>query len=206
MSGASATCVIRRRAKSSPLRDLPGTIEERWHFAKASEITGLASGALEYDASVVATGVAHHSPCQIGFIENGQWTAINGRYRLEISCHVRSSIVRLSRLKNEKDLTGPPDLTKYETLFNEDCTPDELDSLFVHPMIGPIRVPNAGRGRFWIAFDFPTWTFPALRNDSIDLLDPSLVALARNTSAWISSRAAIGDEAESRGMLANLRD
>lgn len=156
-----------RRAEQPQMLSSPPQIIER------------ASGQPEYDAAISGEGVPPAPPSVIGYVENDKWKPMVGAYHLEIRCRVRSGIVRLYSLESEDDLHQPPDFTKFQPRFGEDCSTDEREGIFVHPESGAFRIQNAGCGTFWIEFKFGKFIFPRLRNNSVNVLDDSVVALAR---------------------------
>lgn len=152
------------------------------HLSATSQIVALAEQEQEYDVSVVGTVPPTHPPLDIGGLgKDGTWQSWAGPYHLAIFCRVRNSLVRLCYLKSGEDPNGPPHDIGIPT-FDEDCAEGELDGLFVHPLSpSPIRIPNAGCGRFWIEFEYGKWLYPKLTNDSVALLDPGVTRLAAET-------------------------
>jgi hypothetical protein len=157
------------------------TIERPESLSGVSEIIGWAHNESEYDVSVAAEGNPLHPPLTVGFVENEAWKPYEGPYHLEVCCDVRARIVRLYHLESEEDLHRPPDFAKFQPRLDEDCTADEHDGIFVHPEAGAIRIPNAGCGMFWISFEYGKWIFPRLKDNSINVLDQSIIDLARTT-------------------------
>jgi hypothetical protein len=152
------------------------------HLSAASQIAALAEQEPEYDVSIVSTVPPTHPPLEIGGIEkDGTWQAWTAHYHLGIHCRVRNSLVRLCYLKSGEDPNGPlPEI--WIPMFDEDCSEDELDGFFEHPLSpSPIRVPKAGCGRFWIEFEYGKWLYPKLKNDSVVLLDLDVTRLATET-------------------------
>lgn len=64
------------------------------------------------------------------------------------------------------------------------CQPDRSHNrigIFHHPCTNKIiEVPGAGCARFWIQFEFGKWLFPNIE-DSLNLVDPSIVELAKTS-------------------------
>ncbi len=104
-------------------------------------------------------------------------------YYLQVCCRVRSRTVRLHHLESEADLNRPPDLdfTKFQPRYDEDCSADERTGVFTHPEINAFRIANAGCATFWIEFNYGKFIFPRLRNESVDILDDSILDLARKS-------------------------
>lgn len=148
-------------------------------LSSLSQIIEHATDLGEYDTAIAGEGIPPTPPLAVGYVENDAWKPMAGPYHLEIRCRVRSTIVRLYSLESEDDLHQPPDFSKYQPRFDEDCPADERGGIFVHPESGAFRVPNAGCGTFWIEFKFGKFIFPRLRGNDINVLDKSVVALAR---------------------------
>ena len=132
------------------------------HLSAASQIVPLAEQEQEYDVSVVSTLPPTNPPLDIGGVdEKGTWQSWAEPYHLEICCRVRESLVRLCHLKSGED-PNTPDF--WNPKFDEDCTDDESEGFFEHPLLpSPIRIPNAGCGRFWIEFEYGKWLYPRPR-------------------------------------------
>jgi hypothetical protein len=148
-------------------------------LAGTSQIIESGLGQPEYDVSISAEGIPANPPLTIGSIEKDTWEPWVNAYHLEIRCRVRSNIVRLFHLENEEDLNAPADLAKYRPRFDEDCSVAERDGLFALPEAGAIRIPNAGCGTFWIEFNYGKFLFPLLRDNQVNVLNDSTVAIAR---------------------------
>ena len=140
-----------------------------------------ASNHREYDVAIVSDGAPLAPPCAVGYVENDTWKPMTEAYHLEICCRVRDHVVRLSMIGGEEELHEPPDFSKWQPTFDEDCSADEREGFFVHPQKEGIRIPNAGSGTFWIEFRYGKFLFPLLRNNSLNLLDDSIVQSARKT-------------------------
>jgi len=84
-------------------------------------------------------------------------------------------------VKTEEELHQPLDIAKWQPIFDEDCSVDDGEGSFVHPEQAGIRIPKAGCSTFWIEFRYGKLIFPLLKEGSLDLLDHSIVALARKT-------------------------
>ena len=136
------------------------------HLSGASQIVALADQEQEYDVSVASTVQPTNPPLDIGSVdEKGTWQSWAEPYHLEICCRVRSSLVRLCYFKQGE--------------FDEDCTEDESEGFFEHPLLpSPVRIPNAGCGRFWIEFEYGKWLYPRPKNDGVALLAPDVTRLA----------------------------
>lgn len=147
----------------------------------ASQIVEHAGNEREYDVAISGQALAAVPPCAVGYVENDIWKPMAGLYKLEICCQVRGDIVRLYYLESEEDLDKPMnmDFAKYRPRFGEDCSADEREGIFVHPELGAFRIPNAGCGRFWISFNFGKFLFPLLKDETVNVLDNSVVSLAR---------------------------
>jgi hypothetical protein len=154
-------------------------IERPLPMADTAQIAELAAHQAEYDLTITGEGVPAVAALAIGYVDENQWKPANCPYYHETSCRVRNHVVRLCVLVNEEDLHRPLDLANYRPRFGEDCSADERDGVFVHPEAGAITIPNAGCGTFWIEFNYGKLVFPRLKNDSVDLLDDSVVNLAR---------------------------
>jgi len=148
-----------------------------------SQLVELAANQTEYDVSIVGEGLPRNPPLDIGYSENGEWKTMNSPYHLEIRCRVRAHIVRLHYLENETELDAPPDLLNFRPRFDEDCTLDDRDGVFVHPEAGAIRIPNAGCGMFWLEFNYGKHIFPRLGHNGVNLLTESVTKLAQNAFA-----------------------
>jgi len=144
----------------------------------ASQILALAEQEREYDVSVVSTVPPTNPPLEIGSVgEKGTWQSWTGPYHLKIGCRVRASLVCLCVLT---DPCLPPDIEA--PTFDEDCADDWTDGFFEHPLLpSPKRIRNAGRGRFWIEFEYGKWLCPRLKNDGVALLAPGVTRLAEET-------------------------
>lgn len=154
-------------------------VEQPQVLSSASQIVEQAASQQEYDVVVSCDAVPAVPPLAVGYVENDTWKPIVEGYNLEIRCRVRGSIVRLYHLESEKDLVEPPDFTKIRPRFAEDCSAEEREGIFVHPETGAFRIANAGCGTFWVEFKHGKFVFPRLRNESINVLDDSILALAR---------------------------
>jgi hypothetical protein len=146
-----------------------------------TQITGLATDQPEYDVWVECVGAPRNPPLDIGHVENDAWKKMDDPYHLEIRCRVRARIVRLFRLQSEEQLHRPPASANMELIFDEDCDLNEHDGLFVHPELGAIRIPNAGCGTFWIEFNYGKFIFPRVKDKSVNLMQESIVNLAKTT-------------------------
>jgi hypothetical protein len=144
-----------------------------------SQIIEHAAAQREYDIGISGEGVPSNLPFAVGYVEDETWKPMVDAYNLEIRCRVRDNIVRLYLLESEDDLHQPPDFTKIGPRFDEDCSVDEREGIFVHPESGAIRIPNAGCATFWIEFKLGKFIFPRLRNGGVNVLDESIVTLAR---------------------------
>jgi hypothetical protein len=149
-------------------------------LSTSSQIIDHAAGQREYDTAISGEGIPAAPPFVVGYVENDTWKPMASAYHLEICCRVRSNIVRLYSLESEDDLHQPPDFTNYKPRFGEDCSIDEREGIFVHPESGAIRIQHAGCGTFWIEFKFGKFIFPRLRDNGVNVLDDSVVTLARN--------------------------
>jgi hypothetical protein len=156
------------------------SIERPQQLSNAAEIVVRAADEREYDVSIAAEGVPSTAPLTVGYFEGDDWKTMDSTYYLEIRCRVRGNPVRINMLENENDLHAPPDLANYRPRFDEDSLPHERDGLFVHPEAGAINIPNAGTGTFWIEFNYGNFIFPRLRDHGVNVLDESVVNLARN--------------------------
>jgi hypothetical protein len=167
--------------------DIPGPsrrIERPLPMCDSAQIVELVARQTEYDLTITGEGVPAVPPLAIGYVDEDQWKPADRPYHHEIRCRVRNHVVRLSALSSESDLDfGPIDFAKYRPRFGEDCSVDERDGLFVHPEAGAIRIANAGCGTFWIEFSYGKFVFPRLKEGSVDLLDDSVVNLAREAFA-----------------------
>jgi len=150
-------------------------------LASTSEIVERVSGDREYQISIVSEGLPSNRPCLIGHVEGEMWKPMTEAYHQEIRCCVRDHIVRLSMAHTEEELHQPLDLSKWQPILDEDCSDDDREGVFAHPQKTGIRIPNAGCGKFWIEFRYGKFIFPMLKNGGLDLLDDSLVNLARKT-------------------------
>lgn len=148
-------------------------------LSAASQIIEQAANQREYDVTISGEGVPSVPPCIVGYVEKDTWKPFTEPYHHEVRCRVRGNIVRLYSLESEKDLVEPPDFTKIQPRFGEDCSADEREGIFVHPELGAIRIPNAGCGSFWVEFNYGKFIFPRLRNNTVNVLDDSILALAR---------------------------
>jgi hypothetical protein len=154
--------------------------EQPLTLSSASQIIEQAARHREYDVALSGEGVPSVPPCAVGYVENDDtWKPVVEPYHLEIRCRVRDSIVQLCHLENEGELNEPPDFAKYRPIFGEDCSANEREGIFVHPEAGAIRIPNAGCGTFWVEFNYGKFLFPRLKNNSVNVLDDSIISLAR---------------------------
>ncbi len=169
-------------------RERPETLSD------TSQISGQAVNQPEYDLMLSSESVPSAPPCPIGYLEKEEWKPLCANpeewrpmlnhYYLEIGCRVRSNVVRLYFLEREDDLTrpvNPADFANYHPRFGEDCSANERRGLFVHPETGAIWIQDAGCATFWIEFNFGNWVFPRLKNNSVNILEDSVVNLARKT-------------------------
>lgn len=154
-------------------------VEQPQTLSSMSQIIEYAAGEREYDITIAGEGVPAAPPASVGYLENNTWKPMIGADHLEIRCRVRSSIVRLYFLESEDDLHRPPDFTKFQPRFDEDCPADEREGIFVHPETGAIRIPNAGCGTFWIEFRYGKFILPRLRGPSVNILDDSVVTMVQ---------------------------
>jgi hypothetical protein len=145
-----------------------------------SQIIEAGAGHREYDVTISGDGIPANPPLIVGIVENDRWEPWANAYHHAVTCRVRSNIVRLYHLESEKDIHRPADITKYQPRFDEDCSIDEREGIFVHPELGAIRIPNAGCGMFRIEFNYGKFLFPRLRDNYINVLDDSIVAMARD--------------------------
>jgi len=145
-------------------------IEKPQILASVTQIIQHAANQWEYDVEISGEGVPLVPPCAVGYVENGNWKSVVGPYSLEICCRVRSNVVRLSFVESEN---------KWPPRFGEDCSAEERQGIFAHPEDGEIIIPNAGCGTFWIEFRYGKFIFPRLRHNGINVLDDSIVTLAR---------------------------
>ncbi|HEV2455456.1 MAG TPA: hypothetical protein VGY98_14425 [Verrucomicrobiae bacterium] len=153
--------------------------EKSQTLASPSQIIEHGAGRQEYDVAISAEGVPAAPPFPVGLVEDGKWAPMVGGYFLEIRCRIRNNIVRLYSLDNEDDLQRPPDFAKFEPRFDEDCSLEEREGIFVHPESGAVRIQNAGCGTFWIEFRLGKLIFPRLNSGGVNLLDDSVVCLAQ---------------------------
>jgi len=153
---------IKMRLPSRKEEDQPQTL------ANALQIIECASSEREYDIAIASQGTQLVPPCAVGYVENDLWKPMTSGYHMEVRCRVRDRVVRLSMIAGDEDLKGPPDFSKWRPTF-------------VHPECEGIRIPNAGCGTFWIEFRYGKFLFPLLENGSVDLLDVSILRLARET-------------------------
>ena len=151
-------------------------VSRRTPISRPSELSALAAHEPEYDVYVEATGVSRNLPLAVGSVEHEVWRPADGPYHLDISCHVRSTIVRLAPLDQEDDIVKPPDLAAHVPKFDEDLIDGQRDGFFVHPLTGTIRIPNAAGAMFWIAFEYGKFLFPLLTQGRVDALNVDHVA------------------------------
>jgi hypothetical protein len=150
-------------------------------LSSTSQIIESAADQREYDISIYGEGVPSSPPFPVGYVEDNTWKPLVGAYHLEIRCRIRINIVRLFMLKSEEELHQPPDIAKWQPRLDEDCSVDEREGIFVHPEVGAIRIKNAGCGTFWIEFKYGKFVFPRLRNGSVNVLNDSILTLARKS-------------------------
>lgn len=156
-------------------------VEQPQILTGASQIVEYASNQREYDAVISSEGTPAVSPCSVGYVENERWIPVVDDYHLEIRCRVRKNVVKLSMLESEDELDRPADLAKWQPRFDEDCSIDERDGISVHPEIGGIRITNAGCATFWIEFKYGKFIFPLSKENGLNILDNSIITLARKT-------------------------
>jgi hypothetical protein len=97
-------------------------------------------------------------------------TEFKDPYGFDVYCELRREAVSASSLD--------PEIAPSVPFFGHRCDPKNRTGMFQHPCTGAvIEVPDAGCGRFWIAFEFGRWLFPRIEN-SLNLLDPLIVACA----------------------------
>jgi hypothetical protein len=95
-----------------------------------------------------------------------------GNYDFIIHCCLRGEVVSTSDQHNS---VIDPQLPGFG---QPDKSHNRLGN-FSHPCTKKvIHIPNAGCTRFWIEFEFGKWLLPKI-DDSLDLLEPSIVAAAR---------------------------
>jgi hypothetical protein len=155
--------------------------EQEQILSAASQIVEHAANQREYDVAISGRGITAVPPCAVGYVEGNIWKPTAESYHLEIRFQVRGNIVRLYHLESEEDLDKPMDMdfTKFRPRFGEDCSVDEREGIFVHPEMGAFRISNAGCGTFWVSFKFGKFLFPLLKNKTVNVLDDSVVSLAR---------------------------
>jgi len=170
------------------IRTIPRKRPRREQVPTTSRAVTLAEQEQEYDILVTSTIPPANPPLNIGCADKGgNWQSWTGPYHLQICCHVRRSLVRLSLFKPGDAPNAPlTDIANFITdntpQFDEDCTEDERDGLFVHPNARDgIVIPNAGCGTFWVEFEYGKWLYPRLKGDDLALLDPAVTDLARRT-------------------------
>jgi hypothetical protein len=156
-------------------------VETKQELSTALEIGRVVEREMEYNISVAAEGMPMRPPCNVGYVEADVWKAIDHPYFLNVVCHVRSAVVRVSPLESEEELTRPFDFTKFRPRVDEDCTADDRDGLFVHPEAGAIRIPNAGCAMFWISFEYGKFLFPQSEGKQLRLLDCNVMELAQRS-------------------------
>jgi hypothetical protein len=165
--------------KTMSIRGPTRRAEKAETLASTSQIIESGLSQPEYDVTISGEGIPANPPFTVGFFENETWEPFASAYHLEIKCRVRSNIVRLFMLESEEDLVQPLDFANYRPRFDEDCSVDEREGIFVHPELGAIRIPNAGCGTFWVEFNYGKLLFPRLKGNHINVLNDSIVALAR---------------------------
>jgi len=136
---------------------------------KTSGIRTLIDGLNDYDIIVSGEGPPNLQPLAL--------EEFDGPYGFNLHICLRSMCVSTSDPHPEVSPTSAV------PLFGEPCEADNRTGFFHHPHRGTIiEVPEAGCARFWIAFEFGKWLLPVME-DSLNLLDPSVVALARRCFA-----------------------
>jgi hypothetical protein len=146
-----------------------------------TQIVECVSSQREYHLSISSQGVPVVPPCEVGYVENDAWKPMREACHQEIRCCVRDHVVRLSMVNSEEELHQPLDLSKWQPIFDEDCSVDDHEGIFVHPQQAEFRIPNAGCSTFWIEFRYGKFVFPLLKNGGLNLLNDAIVTLARKT-------------------------
>jgi len=150
-------------------------------LGEPEEVATTSSMAAEYDVAIASEGIPFRRALDIGSVEQGPWRRFERPCHLEIRCRVRSHVVRLYDLRSADELNRPPDFANpTPPMFDEDCSADENDGLFVHPEAGVLRIAGAGCASFWVEFNYGKFVFPRLEDRGVELLDRRIVLLARD--------------------------
>jgi hypothetical protein len=153
--------------------------ERAKQLASPAEIVGHVTNHAEYDVILDGKGIPAAPPLQVGYVEGSAWKAMDTEYDLEIRCRVRTHTVGLTHIDREDDVHGPPDISKYRPIFDENASNEQRSGLFIHPEIGVIRIPKAACASFWIEFNYGKFVFPRAPTGSVDLLSTGVLKLAR---------------------------
>jgi|SRR5579862_2572354 len=96
-------------------------------------------------------------------------------YGFMVQCCLRAEVVSTS----DRHEVAP--LGRQMPAFGQPDKSRNRIGVFHHPCTNRIiEVPGAGCARFWIQFEFGKWLFPKIE-DSLNLLDPSIVKLAKTS-------------------------
>jgi hypothetical protein len=150
-------------------------------LADVERISAEVTNQAEYDIVISSDDRPIAPPLTVGYVENGIWNPMVEAYHLEVRCRVRAHAVQLSRLDSEDDVTRPADLANVRSLFDEDCSDDARDGLFVHPELGVLAIPYAGCAMFWIEFNYAKFSFPKATGHGVNIPTNTVVSLAQET-------------------------
>jgi hypothetical protein len=125
----------------------------------------------EYNVSMFGSGPSKLSLFPAYTFVDGKRVPYDGPWHLEARCRLEPDIVSTSRNCSPAPLGNP-------------CNPTQRTGSFRNPETGEaIRVPNAGRARFWIEFNLGKWLFPEIKDNNLDLLPASIVQAAQKAFA-----------------------
>ena len=150
-------------------------------ISDARRISDVVGSTVEFDLSISANGIPPRRPLVVGYPHEDGWQPMDEPYYHQVLCRARSHLVGLSQLRSEEDLDKPLDPSELpERTFDEDCSSENSEGIFVHPELGVKRIPNAGCGIFWIEFNFGKFVYPQHLNGRIDVLDEDVLGLAKS--------------------------
>jgi hypothetical protein len=154
------------RAFSNPFGGDPLTheVRKRFEIPGIEEINNVTKDMAEYEIAISGFGLPHLPPLPIDFKDN---------YSVEVRCQVSLRIRSTSDAWYESDEI--PKTAPYGSL----CGEEESIGRFVDPHTSVnITVPDAGCSRFWIEFELGKFIFPVIENESLEMLNPTIVSTA----------------------------
>jgi hypothetical protein len=141
-------------------------IKDQKALNSPDEVATVAEGFRDYELEVAGVGEPRLAPLLINF---------DKPYHVGVTCIVHSSP------RSTSDLHGTPSGKSKAIPYGEACaeTPDR--GYFTNPYTSEvIEVPGAGCASFWIQFELGKFIFPEITDNSLELLNPQIVAEAKN--------------------------